>query len=105
MGAMSNFCGDCGTSIDAPRFCSGCGLLIGTHVVRGGDLTPRSSKSHEPTFVSLRDAAFRLSVSEKTVRTWIARGELPAYRHGIRIIRVKVDDLDATMRQIPTWQG
>jgi excisionase family DNA binding protein len=42
-----------------------------------------------------------MSVSVKTIRRWIAAGTLPAYRCGKRAIRIKLDDLEATPRQIP----
>lgn len=43
-----------------------------------------------------------MSVSVKTIRRWIAAGTLPAYRCGKRAIRIKLDDLEAAPRQIPS---
>lgn len=44
--------------------------------------------------VTIAAAAEHLSVSPKTVRRLIARGELPARRIGARSIRVPVDALN-----------
>jgi len=45
-----------------------------------------------------------MSVSVKTIRRWIAAGTLPAYRCGSRAIRIKLDDLEAAPRRIPSAQ-
>lgn len=51
----------------------------------------------------LQRAADHLGVSQKTVRNWIADGSLKAYRMPgkSRLIRVDMNELDATVRQIP----
>ena len=54
-----------------------------------------------PVYLSLEEAAEAMSVSVRTIRCWIAAGTLPAYRCGKRAIRIKLDDLEATPRQIP----
>lgn len=38
--------------------------------------------------ITLSEAARRLGVNVQTVRAWVARGELPAYRRGQRFTRV-----------------
>lgn len=53
-------------------------------------------------YVSLEEAAESMSVSVRTIRRWIAAGTLPAYRCGKRAIRIKLDDLEATPRKMPT---
>lgn len=59
-------------------------------------------------YVSLQEAAEMLAVSAKTVRRFIARGELPAYTLGKRgagsgrPIRIRVDDLATLLHRIPT---
>lgn len=60
-----------------------------------------------PIYLSLDQAAEVMSVSVKTIRRWIAAGTLPAYRCGKRAIRVKLEDLEATPRQIPSarWEA
>lgn len=55
-----------------------------------------------PVYLSLEEAAEAMSVSVRTIRRWIAAGTLPAYRCGKRAIRIKLDDLEATPRKIPT---
>jgi excisionase family DNA binding protein len=55
-----------------------------------------------PVYLSLEEAAECMSVSVKTIRRWIAAGTLPAYRCGKRAIRIKLDDLEAAPRKIPT---
>ena len=53
-------------------------------------------------YVSLEEAAESMSVSVRTIRRWIAAGTLPAYRCGTRAIRIKLDDLEAAPRKMPT---
>ncbi len=58
-------------------------------------------------FISLSAAADILGVSVHTLRRRIAAGELPAFRTGRRIIRVRVADLERMLRQVPcakNWQ-
>lgn len=55
-----------------------------------------------PVYLSLEEAAQCMSVSVKTIRRWIAAGTIPAYRCGKRAIRIKLDDLEAAPRQIPS---
>jgi excisionase family DNA binding protein len=57
-----------------------------------------------PVYLSLEEAAEAMSVSVKTIRRWIAAGTLPAYRCGKRAIRIKLEDLEATPRKIPSAQ-
>ena len=52
---------------------------------------------------SLRSAAARLGVSERTVRRRIADGSIPGYKIGPgRILRVDPIEVDAALRRIPT---
>jgi excisionase family DNA binding protein len=53
-------------------------------------------------FISLTKAAEMLSISVPTLRRRIAAGELPAFRSGRRIIRIRVSDLEAILRRVPT---
>lgn len=55
-----------------------------------------------PEYVSLRRAAEYLDMTERSVRRYIADGNLPAFRLGPREIRIKQTDLDALLRPIPT---
>lgn len=57
-------------------------------------------------FISLAQAADILGISVHTLRRRIAAGELPAFRTGRRIIRVRVADLERILRRVPsagTW--
>ncbi|CAL8977578.1 hypothetical protein PROP_02225 [Propionicimonas sp. T2.31MG-18] len=56
-------------------------------------------------FISLATAADMLGISVHTLRRRIAAGELPAYRSGRRIIRVRINDLDKMLRRIPSTHG
>ncbi len=53
-------------------------------------------------FISLSAAADILGISVHTLRRRIASGELPAFRTGRRIIRVRVDDLEKLLRRVPS---
>jgi len=56
-------------------------------------------------FISLSAAADMLGISVHTLRRRIAAGELAAFRSGRRIIRVRVVDLEAILRRVPTTQS
>ena len=51
-------------------------------------------------FVSLAQAADILGISVHTLRRRVAAGELPAFRTGRRIIRVRVTDLERLLRRV-----
>ncbi len=53
-------------------------------------------------FISLAAAADILGISVHTLRRRIAAGELPAFRSGRRIIRVRVSDLERLLRRVPS---
>ncbi len=57
--------------------------------------------------VSLPEAAEILAVSPKTVRRYIAAGDLDAVRLGRRTIRIKLASLDRLIDAHPinTWRG
>jgi excisionase family DNA binding protein len=52
--------------------------------------------------LSLSQASAQLGVSIRTLRRRIATGDLPAYRSGRRILRVRSADLDRIFRRVPT---
>lgn len=54
-------------------------------------------------FVSLSIAADMLGISVHTLRRRIAAGELPAFRSGRRIIRVRVSDLEGILKRVPSF--
>ncbi len=52
---------------------------------------------------SIDEAAEYLSVNPRTIRRRIAEGEIPAYRiAGTRTIRIRLEDLEASLRPIPS---
>ncbi len=54
-------------------------------------------------FISLATAADILGISVHTLRRRIAAGELPAFRSGRRIIRIRRSDVERLLRPIPVW--
>jgi excisionase family DNA binding protein len=50
-----------------------------------------------PPTMNLQQAAASVGVSVSTVRNWIKSGQLPAYRLGPRLLRVKPSDLKVLM--------
>jgi len=59
------------------------------------------SKASRNHYESVGEAADRVGVSTKTVRRWIASGQLAGYRMGPRLLRVDPDDVDAMLKIIP----
>jgi excisionase family DNA binding protein len=63
-----------------------------------GDLTDRGdvdrSLPSDPTFFTERTLAVYLAVSDRTIRNWIRRGELPSYKLGAAR-RIDPADVDA----------
>jgi excisionase family DNA binding protein len=59
------------------------------------------TKAPGPTFFSERTLAAYLAVSDRTIRNWIRRGELPSYKLGAsrRIDPAGVDDFLARHRE------
>jgi len=53
-------------------------------------------------YESVGEAAARVGVSTKTVRRWIASGQLAGYRIGPRLLRIDPDDVDRMLTLIPT---
>lgn len=49
---------------------------------------------------SITAAAAYAGVCTKTIRRWIANGQLAAYRVGPRLIKVDLDDLDTMFQPI-----
>jgi excisionase family DNA binding protein len=49
-------------------------------------------------FVSIADAANYLGVTTRTIRQMIADGRLRGYRSGSRLVRLRLDEIDAAMQ-------
>lgn len=58
-----------------------------------------------PRWATQQAAAEYLGVQVRTIRDWIAAGRIPGYRFGPRLIRVRLDDIDALAARIPTAGG
>ena len=54
---------------------------------------PPPSNPSEPEFLKVEEVAARLKVKDNTVRDWIARGELEAYKIG-KEWRIRRDHFD-----------
>lgn len=52
------------------------------------------------TWISIQQAADLMSCSTKSIRRWIAAGDLPARRIGTRMIRIDAADLDSLGRNL-----
>ena len=55
-----------------------------------------------PVYLSLEEAAEDMSLSVKTIRRRIADGTIPAYQCGRSSIRIRLDELEAGLRRIPS---
>ncbi|WRO42741.1 PE-PGRS family protein [Mycobacterium canetti] len=49
-------------------------------------------------YITIAEAATYLGVTSRTVRQMIADGRLRAYRSGRRLVRLRLDEIDAAMR-------
>lgn len=63
---------------------------------------PKSSASVARHLVSVNQAAEYTSVNPRTIRRRIADGTLTGYRLGSKMIRVDLNELDASLTPIPT---
>lgn len=55
-----------------------------------------------PVYLSIEQAAEVMSLSTKTIRRRISDGSIPAYRCGRRNIRIRLDELEAAFRKLPS---
>lgn len=60
------------------------------------------TKKQLPVYISLEQAAEVMSLSTKTIRRRISDGTIPAYQCGRRPIRIRLDELEAALRRIPS---
>jgi excisionase family DNA binding protein len=58
-------------------------------------MTPTPA-ADEPEYLKVEEVAARLKLKEKTIRDWILRGELPAYKLG-KEWRIRRDHFDEAM--------
>jgi excisionase family DNA binding protein len=57
-------------------------------------------QQQQQEFLSIDDAAIKLGIDITTLRRMIAARKLPAYRVGNKLIRIRIDDLDAFIRPV-----
>jgi excisionase family DNA binding protein len=69
--------------------------------VRRGAVRPVATGSSVSEYITITQAASALSVSTKTVRRMIDRGDLPAKRIGTRMVRIPSHVLDGIGYAIP----
>jgi excisionase family DNA binding protein len=62
--------------------------------------TRRHPANNGRGYVGITEAATYLDITAKTVRKLIATGELPAYRLGTKILRIKLADLEAVCKPL-----
>lgn len=62
----------------------------------------KSTLTPQRRLIRIGQAAEYAHTSTKTVRRRIADGTLTGYRFGPRVLLVDLDELDATLRPIPT---
>jgi excisionase family DNA binding protein len=61
----------------------------------------RPNRTLQRGYVGITEAATYLDVTQKTIRKLIATGELPAYRLGTHVLKIKIADLDAVLKPVP----
>ena len=63
-------------------------------------MSTSKSSTPQPTrrWASVKDAAAHLGVVPRTIREMISDGRLRAYRNGARLVRVDLNELDASIR-------
>jgi len=61
-----------------------------------------ASKRELRVYLSLEEAAEIMSLSVKTIRRRMSDGTIPAYQCGRRPIRIRLDELEAALRRIPS---
>lgn len=57
------------------------------------------TETHPRRLVKISQAADYLMVNPATVRRWIARGDISAYRLGSQFLRIDLDELDQRLRK------
>jgi excisionase family DNA binding protein len=62
---------------------------------------PSNVSAQSKEYLTLADAADRMGVSTATLRRRITDGQLRAFRMGKRLIRIRVEDLDRMLKEIP----
>lgn len=64
-----------------------------------------TTRARDRRLASLTTAAAVVDVHPRTIRRWVASGELTGYRAGPRLVKIDLDELEAFIRPIPTAGG
>lgn len=64
--------------------------------------TTKPLNNPPPRYALFRDACEYAAVPPGTMRDWIRRGIIPAYRIGPRLLQVDLNDIDRLRRRIPS---
>ncbi len=59
---------------------------------------PTPTTSPRRRYAKIAEAAEYLAVNERTIRDMIADGRITGFRNGPRLIRVDLNDIDASMQ-------
>lgn len=59
---------------------------------------PALQRQIDRRYITIGETAEYLGLTERTVRQMISDGRLTAYRSGRRVIRLRVDEIDAAMK-------
>lgn len=51
--------------------------------------------------MTLQEASQYYRISIRTLHRWIANGNLPAYRYGSRLIRIRPSDMEKLRARVP----
>ena len=78
------------------------GASVTAHGIRRLVLGSRGRERALPVYLSTEEAAEVMSLSTKTIRRRISDGSIPAYRCGRRNIRIRLDELEAAFRKLPS---
>jgi excisionase family DNA binding protein len=65
-------------------------------------LTTRLSSRKPPRWALFPDAAEYAGIPVKTLRDWVRKGRIPAYRIGPRLLQIDLNDIDRMRRRVPT---
>jgi excisionase family DNA binding protein len=97
-----------GPGWDGPTITQSQAILGGMRVVSRflwRDAVPQTNRRNrrerrQPELIGLSEAAERCNVHYRTIRRWIAAGDLDAVRVGKRLLKVDAAKLDALMQPV-----
>jgi excisionase family DNA binding protein len=75
-------------------------FLFLLHLVQFAMSAP--GRKADPRWASFKDAAAYAAIPPKTLRDWVSKGRVPAYRIGPRQLQLDLNDIDRMRRRVPT---